>query len=77
MTSNMFIRVTVLRLRDRDRGRQQQEVRRSDRHLGADTSDSVNTASAADKILHLKLQERFLTTRIQILDATATVPIQI
>ena len=37
MTSNMFNRVTVLR------GGQQQEVRRSDRHPGADTSDSVNT----------------------------------
>ena len=45
VTSNMFNRVTVLRLRDRDRGGQQQEVRRSDRHPGADTSEhsGVNT----------------------------------
>ena len=37
VTSNMFNRVTVLR------GGQQQEVRRSDRHPGADTGDGVNT----------------------------------
>ena len=40
VTSNMFNRVTVLR------GGQQQEVRRSDRHPGADTGDGVNTRLA-------------------------------
>ena len=48
VTSNMFNRVTVLRLRDRGRGGQQQEVRRSDRHPGADTS--VNTRLASDGV---------------------------
>ena len=50
VTSNMFNRVTVLRGRDRGRARQQQEVRRSDRHPGADTSEhsGANTRLAGN-----------------------------